>query len=135
MACMACTCPSPLCLHNLSVAHVNLRCTGKLPLIEQEAEGAEALKARGVDCLTIFLMPTSQEAHEARVRAWLTESDDEIAARQVRARARWDGSRRLLAQVPAVCCAGERKCCNPAPQPASSHCIRIVHTPVDSRCR
>lgn len=57
--------------------------TGKLPLLQLEAEGAEALKAKGLDCLNIFLMPPSQEAHEERVRRWLTETDEEVAARQV----------------------------------------------------
>lgn len=56
---------------------------GKLPLLELEAEGAEALKAKGVDCLTIFLAPPSEEVFDSRLRAWLTESDEEIAARQV----------------------------------------------------
>jgi len=60
-----------------------------------EAEGVEALKARGVDCLTIFLLPPSQEVFEARLRSWLTESDGEIAARQVGVgcvqRVQWDG--------------------------------------------
>jgi guanylate kinase len=56
---------------------------GKLPLLQLEAEGAEALKAKGVDCLAVFLMPPSQEVHEARVRRWLAESDTDIAARQV----------------------------------------------------
>jgi hypothetical protein len=56
---------------------------GKLPLLQLEAEGAEALKARGADCLTVFLAPPSQDVHEARVRRWLAESDEEIAARQV----------------------------------------------------
>jgi guanylate kinase len=59
---------------------------GKLPLLELEAEDAEALKARGVDCLTIFLMPASCEAYERRLRAWMTLSDAEIEARQVGAK-------------------------------------------------
>lgn len=62
--------------------------TGKLPLIELEAEGAEALRARGADCLAIFLMPPSQAAFEARLRGWLAEGEADIAARQVGLRAR-----------------------------------------------
>lgn len=63
---------------------VPLLCIGKLPLLGLESDGAEALKQRGVDCLTIFLMPPSAEVHEARLRAWLSESDADIAAQQVR---------------------------------------------------
>lgn len=57
--------------------------TGKLPLMELEAEGAEAIKLlKGVDCLTIFLAPPSIDAHEQRLKQWATESDEEIAERQ-----------------------------------------------------
>lgn len=56
---------------------------GKLPLLELEAEGAEAIKlGKGVDCLTVFLAPPSLELHEQRLRDWATESDEEIAERQ-----------------------------------------------------
>lgn len=37
---------------------------GRLPLIECETEGAEMLKKRGIDCLTIFLKPPSVEVFE-----------------------------------------------------------------------
>jgi hypothetical protein len=61
---------------------------GKLPLLELEAEGAEAIKlGRGVDCLTVFLAPPSLELHEQRLRDWATESDEEIAERQALAAA------------------------------------------------
>ncbi|EFJ40819.1 adenylate kinase [Volvox carteri f. nagariensis] len=54
---------------------------GRLPLIECETEGAEMLKKRGIDCLTIFLKPPSVQVFEARLRQYLTETDEEIAAR------------------------------------------------------
>lgn len=61
---------------------------GKLPLLELEAEGAEAIKlGKGVDCLTVFLAPPSLELHEQRLRDWATESDEEIAERQALAAA------------------------------------------------
>ncbi len=37
---------------------------GRLPLIECETEGAEMLKKRGIDCLTIFLKPPSVDVFE-----------------------------------------------------------------------
>jgi guanylate kinase len=61
---------------------------GKLPLLELEAEGAEAIKmGRGVDCLTVFLAPPSLELHEQRLKDWATESDEEVAERQALAAA------------------------------------------------
>ncbi|GFR43730.1 hypothetical protein Agub_g4841 [Astrephomene gubernaculifera] len=54
---------------------------GRLPLLECETEGAEMLKKRGIDCLTIFLKPPSIGVFEARLRQHLTETDQEIAAR------------------------------------------------------
>ena len=39
---------------------------GRLPLIECETDGAEMLKKRGIDCLTIFLKPPSVEVFEVR---------------------------------------------------------------------
>jgi guanylate kinase len=61
--------------------------SGKLPLLELEAEGAAAIKARGIDCLTIFLRPPSEQVFADRVTSWLTESDEEISARMERAKA------------------------------------------------
>jgi guanylate kinase len=61
--------------------------SGKLPLLELEAEGAAAIKARGIDCLTIFLRPPSEQVFADRVTSWLTESDEEISARMERAQA------------------------------------------------
>lgn len=55
---------------------------GKLPLLELETEGVEAIKAKSVDCLTIFLAPPSLDVHEQRLKDWATESDEEIAQRQ-----------------------------------------------------
>ncbi len=37
---------------------------GRLPLLECETDGAEMLKKRGIDCLTIFLKPPSVEVLE-----------------------------------------------------------------------
>ena len=66
---------------------------GRLPLLELESDGAEALKARVVDCLTIFLAPPSAAAFEARLRAWLTESTAELAARRAAAAAELEAAR------------------------------------------
>jgi len=61
---------------------------GKLPLMELEAEGAEAVKlTKGIDSLTIFLAPPSLELFEQRLNAWATESDEEVAERQATAAA------------------------------------------------
>lgn len=37
---------------------------GRLPLMECETEGAEMLKKRGIDCLTLFLKPPSMDVFE-----------------------------------------------------------------------
>lgn len=59
---------------------------GKLPLIELEVEGAEAVKlSKGIDSLTIFLAPPSLEVFEQRLVGWATESDEEVADRQAAA--------------------------------------------------
>ncbi len=60
--------------------------SSRLPLIECEVEGAEQLKRRGTDCLTVFLKPPSIETYESRLRASLTESEEEIGARLEAAR-------------------------------------------------
>eukprot|EP00882_Tetradesmus_deserticola_P025786 GHRQ01028352.1.p1 GENE.GHRQ01028352.1~~GHRQ01028352.1.p1 ORF type:complete len:220 (+),score=94.86 GHRQ01028352.1:141-800(+) len=61
---------------------------GKLPLLELEAEGAEAIKlGKGVDCLTLFLAPPSIELHQQRLTSCATETDEEIAERQALAAA------------------------------------------------
>lgn len=39
---------------------------GRLPLLECETDSAEAIKKRGIDCLTIFLKPPSVESYEVR---------------------------------------------------------------------
>eukprot|EP00775_Hariotina_reticulata_P013032 gene13032-13161_t len=62
--------------------------SGKLPLIELEAEGAEAVKlSKGIDSLTIFLAPPSLEVFEQRLVGWATESDEEVVDRQAAAAA------------------------------------------------
>ncbi|KAF8071222.1 GLTP1 [Scenedesmus sp. PABB004] len=74
----------PLVTHRHGHSHEAVReviKSGKLPLLELEAEGAEALRARGVDCLAIFLSPPSIEAHAQRLEAAATESEEEIAQR------------------------------------------------------
>eukprot|EP00879_Flechtneria_rotunda_P024046 GHRR01025468.1.p1 GENE.GHRR01025468.1~~GHRR01025468.1.p1 ORF type:complete len:822 (+),score=235.91 GHRR01025468.1:119-2584(+) len=73
-----------VCKHGHSADNVReVIKSGKLPLLELEAEGAEAIKfAKSIDCLTIFLAPPSLEEHEQRLKAAITESDDEIAERQ-----------------------------------------------------
>ncbi|GIL93290.1 hypothetical protein Vretimale_15687 [Volvox reticuliferus] len=65
---------------------------GRLPLIECETDGAEMLKKRGIDCLTIFLKPPSVQAYEVRLRQHLTETDEEIAARIEMARREIDAA-------------------------------------------
>ncbi len=60
-----------------------MTCPGKLPLLELEVEGAQALRiARSLDCLTIFLAPPSVPVYEERVRSWLTEDDATLATRR-----------------------------------------------------
>lgn len=54
-------------------------------MLDIEAEGAEAIRAKGVDCLTIFLTPPSISTYEDRLKAWLTETDEEIRQRQAEA--------------------------------------------------
>ena len=56
--------------------------SGKLPLLELEAEGVAQLKARNIDSLAIFLHPGAVEQYQERLTAWLRESEEEIAARQ-----------------------------------------------------
>ncbi|PNH05620.1 Adenylate kinase, chloroplastic [Tetrabaena socialis] len=65
---------------------------GRLPLVECETEGAEMLKRRGIDCLTIFLKPPSVDVYEERLRAHLTETDEEIASRVEMARREMDAA-------------------------------------------
>jgi hypothetical protein len=60
---------------------------GKLPLLELEAEGVEALRKSKADCLTIFLQPPDLEVHEGRLRTYLTETEAEIAERTEQAAA------------------------------------------------
>lgn len=52
----------------------------RLALLDLDVEGAAALRAAGVDCLTLFLTPTSIQEFERRLRLWLTESDATIGA-------------------------------------------------------
>ncbi|GLC37755.1 Adenylate kinase [Pleodorina starrii] len=66
--------------------------SGRLPLLECETDGAEMLKKRGIDCLTIFLRPPSLDVFEARLRRHLTESDAEISARLDMARREMDAA-------------------------------------------
>lgn len=42
-------------------------------------------KSQGVDLLSIFLQPPSEDTYKERLLAWLTESDEDIAARMDRA--------------------------------------------------
>lgn len=42
--------------------------------------GAEMLKKKGVDCLTVFLKPPSASEFEARLRKWLTVPEDAVRA-------------------------------------------------------
>jgi guanylate kinase len=55
--------------------------SGKLPLIELEAEGTAALKAKGIDSLAVFLQPTSTEEFKDRLLASLKEAEEEVEAR------------------------------------------------------
>jgi guanylate kinase len=67
--------------HSLADLQAVIR-AGKLPLLELEAEEAEAVKVtRGVDCLTLFLAPPSLEVHQQRLQDAATESDAEVAER------------------------------------------------------
>lgn len=61
--------------------------SGKLPLLELEAEGLTAIKgySKPIEVLSIFLTPPSEEVFKQRVVEWLTESDEEIRARMVAA--------------------------------------------------
>lgn len=59
--------------------------SGRLPLLDMEAEAAEQMKSAGVDCLTIFLRPPSITVHKQRLERWLTEDDATIAQRQAAA--------------------------------------------------
>ena len=36
---------------------------GRIPLILTDVQGAEAAKAKGLDCLTVFLAPNSPQVH------------------------------------------------------------------------
>lgn len=40
--------------------------------------GAEMMKKKGVDCLTIFLKPPSIKEFEDRLRTWLTYDDEVV---------------------------------------------------------
>ncbi|CAD7700857.1 unnamed protein product [Ostreobium quekettii] len=53
---------------------------GKLCLMTGEAEEAEEMKAKGVDCLAIFFMPPSLDVFEERLDKWLSYSDESVTA-------------------------------------------------------
>jgi hypothetical protein len=73
---------SLLVLSQLLVCAAPHLCTsGKLPLLELEVEGVEALKGpHGLDCLALFLKPPSQELHEQRIQQWSLPSKEDAEA-------------------------------------------------------
>ena len=61
---------------------------GKIPLLDVETiEIMQQFRAAGTDCLCVFLRPTTIEVYEARIKAWLTESDRAISRYMANARA------------------------------------------------
>lgn len=59
------------------------------------------LQDQGIDCLSIFLAPLSIDEYDKRLRAWLTESDEEIemrvavASKQIEAAKKTIGKKRV----------------------------------------
>lgn len=60
----------PLARRQHGVTRVSLQAAvtaGKIPLLLTDVEGAQAAKARGLDCLCIFLAPASPEVYPAGI--------------------------------------------------------------------
>lgn len=76
---------NPLAVHRHGHSLEDLQAVikaGKLPLLELEAEQTELLKVtKSVDCLSVFLAPSSLEEHQQRLQQAATESDEEVAGR------------------------------------------------------
>ena len=58
----------------------------RFPLLNIDVQGASSVRASGLPCLLVFLLPPSLEELERRLRGRLTDSEEEIAARLVIAR-------------------------------------------------
>ena len=60
---------------------INTLAQGKDILLEIDVKGARQIKSAYPDCVTIFVLPPSEEELEKRLRGRGTESDEQIAAR------------------------------------------------------
>ncbi len=66
--------------------------SGRLPLLELESEGVQMIKSKGIDCLSIFLTPESEEHFRQRLITALTVTDEEVAARLEAARVQMEAA-------------------------------------------
>ena len=54
---------------------------GRFPLLNIDVQGAASIRAAGIDCLRVFLLPPSEAELERRLRSRGTDPDDVIAKR------------------------------------------------------